>query len=110
MASGDVVFVNGLVRTLDPANPTAEAVLVRDGRVVLAGGQADVRGQASGAREIDLGGGTLLPGFIESHNHFMDAGQAFAQVDCRGDRVGSIAELQRVIRERAEQTPAGGFH
>ena len=109
MASGDLVFVNGLVRTLDPANPTAGAVLVRDGRVVLAGELDDVRGQASGAREIDLGGGTLLPGFIESHNHFMDAGQAFAQVDCRGDRVSSIADLQRVIRERAEQTPAGGW-
>lgn len=107
MASGDVVFVNGLVRTLDPGNPAAEAVLARNGRVVVAGDLAAVRGQASGAREVDLAGATLLPGFIESHNHFMDAGQAFAQVDCRGDRVDSIAELQRVIRERAETTPAG---
>ncbi len=74
MASGDVIFVNGLVRTLDPANPTAGAVLVRDGRVVLVGEQAEVRRQASGAREVDLGGATVLPGFVESHNHFLFAG------------------------------------
>ncbi|MDQ3548101.1 MAG: amidohydrolase, partial [Chloroflexota bacterium] len=41
------------------------------------------------------------------HNHFMDSGQAFAQVDCRGDKVGSIAELQQAIRERVATTPAG---
>jgi len=107
MASEDVVFVNGLVRTLDPSNPVAEAVLVRNGRVALVGDVRAVRNDASGAREVDLGGGTMLPGFIESHNHFMDAGQAFAQVDCRGDKVGSIAELQQAIRERATTTPAG---
>ncbi len=109
MANGDVVFVNGLVRTLDPSNPVAEAVLVRDGRVALVGESIAVRSQSSGAREIDLAGATLLPGFIESHNHFMDAGQAFAQVDCRGSQVGSIAELQTAIRDRAEITPAGDW-
>ncbi len=59
MASGDVVFINGLVRTLDPGSPVAEAVLVRDGRVALVGDLHAVRGEASGAREVDLGGGTL---------------------------------------------------
>jgi predicted amidohydrolase YtcJ len=109
MAGSDLVFVNGLVRTLDPARPTADAVLVRDGRVALVGDLADVRAAAGSARQVDLGGATLLPGFIESHNHFMDCGQAFAQVDCRGDKIGSIAELQRVLRERADQTPKGGW-
>ncbi|HEX5163966.1 MAG TPA: amidohydrolase family protein [Thermomicrobiales bacterium] len=109
MASADVVFVNGLVRTLDPGNPVAEAVLVRGGRIAAVGDLTEVRGQASGAREVDLGGATLLPGFVESHNHFIDAGQAFAQVDCRGERVGSIAELQQALRERAEVTPAGNY-
>jgi len=109
MANGDIVFVNGLVRTLDDNRPTADAVLVRDGRVALVGDLDEVRAAAGAAREVDLGGGTLMPGFIESHNHFMDAGQAFAQVDCRGSAVGSIAELQRALRERAMQTPAGEF-
>lgn len=109
MANSAVVFVNGLVRTLDPSNPVAEAVLVRDGRIVQVGGLGDVRANAGDAREVDLAGATLLPGFVESHNHFIDSGQAFAQVDCRGERVDSIATLQRVLRERAEQTEAGGW-
>lgn len=110
MATGDVLFVNGTVRTLaePPAPETAEAVLVRNGRVQSIGAYSILRERAEAdARDVDLGGATLLPGFIESHNHFLSSGQAFAQVDLRADRCGSIPELQRLLRERADLTPAG---
>lgn len=110
MATGDVLFVNGNVRTLAeaPAPETAEAVLVRNGRVQSIGAYSILRERAeAGAREVDLAGATLLPGFIESHNHFLASGQAFAQVDLRADRCGSMPELQRLLQERADLTPAG---
>jgi len=110
MATGDVLFANGLVRTLAdaPAPETAEAVLVRNGTVQSVGAYEILRERAGGdAREIDLAGATLLPGFVESHNHFLSSGQAFAQVDLRGSVCGSIPEMQRLLGERVAATPAG---
>jgi predicted amidohydrolase YtcJ len=109
MSTRDVLYVNATVRTLDPAHPVAEAVLVRGGRVLAVGALADARERAGAAREVDLGGATLLPGFIESHNHFLAAGQAFAEVDVRGHVCGSIGELQRLLADRARETPAGAW-
>ena len=109
MATGDVLFANGLVRTLAdaPAPETAEAVLVRNGTVQSVGAYEILRERAGGdAREIDLAGATLLPGFVESHNHFLSSGQAFAQVDLRGSVCGSIPEMQRLLGERVAATPA----
>lgn len=107
MSNGDVLFLNGLVRTLDEAGSTAEAVLVRNGRVQAVGSTPEIREQSVGAREIDLAGATLLPGFIESHNHFLSAGQAFANVDLRSEHCASIGEMQRLLGDRAAQTAPG---
>jgi predicted amidohydrolase YtcJ len=108
VSTGDVLFLNGLVRTLDAAGSTAEAVLVRNGRVQAVGSMDDVRRQSSsGAREVDLAGATMVPGFIESHNHFLSAGQAFANVDLRSEHCSSIGEMQRMLGERAAQAEPG---
>jgi predicted amidohydrolase YtcJ len=108
MAPENVLFANALVRTLDPSQPTAEAVLVRDGRVTAVGSFDDLRPQAGPTtEEIDLGGTTLLPGFIESHNHFMAAGLGFAHVDLRGDKCASITDMQRLLAERGQNLPHG---
>src|SRR5437867_3344895 len=64
------VIRNAKVWTVDPANPVAEAVAVRDGRIVAVGADRDVRdASASGTEEIDAAGGSVLPGFIDAHNH-----------------------------------------
>jgi len=64
------VIRNAKVWTVDPANPEAQAVAVRDGRIVAVGDDRTVRDAAgSDADEIDARGGTVLPGFIDAHNH-----------------------------------------
>lgn len=108
MAGDTKVFTNGVIRTLNPEQPVAGAVAVRDGLVIAVGDQQQVRDHAGGQAELlDLAGGTMLPGFIESHNHFQMAGIGFAHVNLQGDVCDSIAEMQRRLRERADQTPAG---
>ena len=108
MSRTSTIFANGLVRTLDPLNPVAEAVLVQNGSVAAVGRQRDIREQAGPDCEtVDLAGSTLLPGFIESHNHFQMAGAGFIHVNLRGDVCDSIPEMQRLLAERAAQTPAG---
>jgi predicted amidohydrolase YtcJ len=100
------IFTNGTIRTLDPANPVAEAVLVRDGVVVAVGTLADLKERAgSDVENVDLAGATMLPGFIESHNHFQMAGVGFVHVNLRGDVCDSIPEMQRRLAERASETP-----
>ncbi len=69
-----VIDHNGVVRTMDDGRPQAEAVAIRNGRIVAVGDNEDVlelRNQ--GTRVVDLGG-TVLPGFIDSHAHWIGDG------------------------------------
>ncbi|MDT9086429.1 imidazolonepropionase-like domain-containing protein, partial [Escherichia coli] len=68
---GVTIFLNGEIITVDEALPRAEAVAVRDGRILAVGSREDVsRAAGTGASLRDLGGATLAPGFIDTHGHF----------------------------------------
>ncbi|MEY2406330.1 MAG: hypothetical protein QOG39_1246, partial [Acidimicrobiaceae bacterium] len=114
--SGATVFTNGHVVTCDPRQPSATAVAVRAGRIVAVGEDAAVRaevasseGGAVTAEEIDLDGRTLVPGFIDAHNHFACTAETFFAIDARPSSVGSIAELLVLVDHAAERTPPGGW-
>lgn len=66
----DLIFESGSVYTVDPANPNADTVAVKDGKIVYVGsnlGLKDWRGKDT--QVVDLEGKMLLPGFIDTHNH-----------------------------------------
>jgi len=64
------IFVNGRVLTVDHQFSTAEAVVVQGERILAVGSTRDMRRfKTAGAREVDLGGRTLMPGFIDTHGH-----------------------------------------
>jgi len=66
------LFENARVFTADPSRPTAEAVAVRDNRIVFVGSRSEAQGlKGTRTRLIDAGGGTLMPGFIDSHFHML---------------------------------------
>src|SRR5213594_3625168 len=66
----DLVLRNAKVYTVNPAQPWAEAVAVRDGRILSTGKEADIlRSVSQRTRVLDVGGRLVLPGFIDSHNH-----------------------------------------
>ena len=68
----DTAFVNAAVLTMDEAVPRAEAVAVDDGRIVAVGSRAEVEGLVGESTiVVDLQGRTLLPGFIDSHAHWI---------------------------------------
>jgi len=65
-----VLFYNGQVITMKDDQPQAEAVLVQGDTILAVGSEADVMSHAgSDTIKIDLGGRTLVPGFIDSHVH-----------------------------------------
>lgn len=70
MPDADLLFHGGSVLTLGEQNIEAQALAVKDGRVLAVGTLAEVdaaRGAAT--RVVDLDGGTLMPSFIEAHGH-----------------------------------------
>jgi hypothetical protein len=61
------------------------------------------------AEQVDVGGRSILPGFVDPHNHLAFTGAEIAQVDVRFPGVASIAELVKRIAEAAERTPDGAW-
>lgn len=107
MPRHDLVLHGGTVITLDGASRTAEAVAVRNGRIVAVGAAPDVRREAApGTRTIDLGGRTVIPGFYDSHAH-MDRQGLKDRAGHRLSGVTSIRGIQEVVAEAAASTPAG---
>ncbi|HYA49489.1 MAG TPA: amidohydrolase [Burkholderiales bacterium] len=80
----DLVLINASVWTGDPQQPWAEAVAVRGERIFRVGRAAECRKLAGeGTAVVDLGGGLVLPGFIDSHTHFLAGGFTLSSVRLR---------------------------
>ena len=77
MVRPELIFHNGKVFTADAAAGRAEAMAGAGGTIVAVGSDLDVKGLAGpGTRMVDLGGGMLLPGIVDVHNHHLRGGQA----------------------------------
>src|SRR3954464_13572497 len=69
--SAELILTNGKVYTMDGRSSVAEAVAVRDGKIILVGNNAAIKEVAGPqTRVIDLGGRSVVPGLIDTHAHF----------------------------------------
>ncbi len=100
----DLLVENAVIYTVNPRQPVASAMLVRNGRI-LAVGSAARKLAAPEAHRLDANGRAVIPGFIDSHGHMAGLGDMLAVVDLRDAR--SVEEVCRRVRERAAETPAG---
>lgn len=104
----DLILTNGVVYTADDKRPIAQAVAVRDGKIVVVGVAADVRKVAgSSTRVIDLQGKTVLPGMTDSHCHIIGIGLREMTLNLEG--VASLEEFLKRIAERVAQTKPGDW-
>ena len=102
----DLVIVNGHVWTVDDARPEAEALAVRDGRIVLVGGNAEARAlEGPATRVIDARGRLVLPGFQDDHAHFLQGGAQLGQLELKD--AASHEEFGRRIAEYAKTKAPG---
>jgi predicted amidohydrolase YtcJ len=106
MKQADILFVNGNVITVDDEFRRASAVAVRDGRIVAVGrDQAIAAHRGAETEVVDLGGRTLMPGFVDTHGHIALFGLETLMVSLAGAK--SIGEIVNRIAKRAAETPPG---
>lgn len=102
----DLLIVNAAVRTLDPAQPQAEALAVFGNRIVAVGRSAELRALAGpNTRVIDAAGRSVLPGFNDAHVHWLSGGFALTNVDLRD--AATPAAFARRIGDFAKTLPKG---
>jgi predicted amidohydrolase YtcJ len=104
----DLVVTGARIYTVDDTRPVAEAMAVRDGRIVFVGsdrGALTFRG--ANTRLLELNGHTVIPGMIDAHAHLDGLGTALRTVDLVGTR--SFDEVIARVAARARELPAGSW-
>ena len=99
-ATADVIFFGDNIVTMDPDQPTVEAVAVRGETITAAGALDDVMAlQGDATRVVDLGDRALLPGFIDAHGHFLGAGRAAESLSLHPPPVGDVNNIDDIVRK-----------
>lgn len=106
------VYVGGPIFTMNAKNDIVEALAIK-GDTILAVGSRDEVMKAAGSNPeiVDLKGRTLMPGMIDGHSHFpVGAHRELTMVNLNVPPLGEVtcmADLQRLLKERAAKTEAG---
>jgi predicted amidohydrolase YtcJ len=97
----DIIYINAEVVTVNDDQPDAEAVAVKDGRIMAVGSKEEMlKYQNETTEVIDLNGDVMVPGFIDAHGHFLQQGLAKIVADLLpppDGKVNSIAGVDGVI-------------
>ncbi|PMR66995.1 amidohydrolase [Halomonas heilongjiangensis] len=101
----NTILRNGRMATLDPANPRATAVAIKDGIFEAVGSdEAIMRLRGPATEVIDLKGHTLIPGLNDSHTHVIRGGLHY-NMELRWEGVPSVADALRLLKVQADRTP-----
>ncbi len=104
-----LALVNARVVTADERGTRASAVGIAGERIAVVGSDEEVLRALPDAERLDLGGRTVLPGFIDAHNHFLATGESLGWTDVRYPGVASVEDLVARVAEAAARTPAGAW-
>ena len=104
--TADTIYSGGPILTMTDAAPRADAVAVKDGRILAVGALADVmKLKTDKTRMVDLKGATLLPGFVDPHGHMTGGGLQAMSANLLAPpdgKVTDIAGLQATLKEWAD--------
>jgi predicted amidohydrolase YtcJ len=95
----DLALINGQIISMDTQKNEYEGVAIKNGRIICMGSTQEIHGVIGEDTEIvDLNGKTVLPGFIDAHQHMLYLGFNLSYVNCNKE---SIDDLVNAIKERA---------
>ncbi|MBY0481142.1 MAG: amidohydrolase [Chitinophagaceae bacterium] len=80
----DTIIHHAVIYTVDSAYTVAEAMAVKDGKIIAVGTNNAIQKKYSATENIDAGGKAVYPGFIDAHAHFVGYGRSLFQVDLYG--------------------------
>lgn len=102
----ELILLNARVCTLDAANPSATALVIKDGLILYAGHDEAAKAHiCEGSVVIDLQGRRVIPGLNDSHTHLIRGGLSY-NMELRWEHVPSLADALRMLKAQAERTPA----
>lgn len=111
----DLILVNGNVITVSEKYPSAESVAIKDNKIIWIGNNEEAENYiGSSTVKIDLNGKTVIPGFVESHAHFLGLGESLRILDLRNaanwDEVVKIVEKAAAKSKPKEWIIGRGWH
>ncbi|MEN3004534.1 amidohydrolase [Dehalobacterium formicoaceticum] len=106
------IYFNGTVVTVDENMSYAQAVAVKDGKIIAVGKLGDIMPlSGKNTEKINLQGKALLPGFYDAHGHFLMAGESYlTKVQLQSPPIGTIENMEQLLAalsERAETLNPG---
>jgi predicted amidohydrolase YtcJ len=106
--AADIIITNATIHTMDNQHPTASALAIAGGRIVAVGTAEELRGlSGSKTRMIDAARRTVLPGFNDSHVHYLMGGFSRANVDLRSAK--TTEEMAQRLKDYAARVPKGSW-
>ncbi|RZK57871.1 MAG: amidohydrolase [Pedobacter sp.] len=101
----DLIIYNAKIYTVNDKFDIAEAIAVKDGKILAVGSSADVREKFGAKEEVDANGKAIYPGFIDAHAHFYGYGESLQSADLRGTT--SWEDVLKRVTEFAKTHPDG---
>ena len=103
----DMIVLNAAITTLDEANPKAQAVAVKDGKIIAVGSSEELlKLKGDSTIVVDAHGKRIIPGLTDSHSHFLRGGLSYTR-ELRWDGLPTLKEGLEMIKKAAEITPEG---
>ncbi len=97
----DTIYTGGDIVTVNDQQPTAEALAVKDGKILAVGARAAIELAHKGAttQVVDLAGKTLLPSFIDAHSHYFTSLTVANQVNVYAPPAGPGKDPASIVAE-----------
>jgi len=103
LKQADLILTNGVIFTVDEAFSTAEAIAIREGRILAVGSAREILGTYTAPEVTDLKGQYVYPGWIDAHCHFFGYGMNFRSADLTGTT--SPEEIIRILESGQSSSP-----
>jgi predicted amidohydrolase YtcJ len=107
-APADTIVLHGRVYTENAGQPWAQAVAIRGAKVIAVGSDAEIEKlRGANTKIIDASGRLVLPGFVDSHIHFLDGSLSLGRVNLEG--ATDAVDIQKKLRDYADKHPGDGW-
>jgi hypothetical protein len=101
----DLIIYNAKIYTVNAQFDIAEAMAIKDGKILSVGGSADIQKNYTATNEVNANGKAIYPGFIDAHAHFYGYGQSLQSADLKGTT--SWEEVLKRVTDFAKTHPDG---